>query len=73
MGETGKFKKGDRVVITSSTNISHPLNKVLTVDYVGPEHEGARVHTFLEAGGCAMTDELELESIYNSPLYQALK
>lgn len=70
------FKIGDRVVVVKITEdyeeIGRTLGKVFTINYIHPKV----TFPYAEAGEDRFSyceEELVLEEIYNSPLYQALK
>lgn len=78
-----RFKVGDRVIVVrdASTCLYHDIGSVLTVKEVGkysipvgPQFNiKSRCLYFHEAQMGAYEIDLELEHIFNSPLYKALK
>jgi len=62
-----KFKVGDRVVLLVKYDRDMEFGTVSVVTELGP-YGNCRVAGY----GVAGPDEIELEHVYNSPLYQAL-
>lgn len=72
----GKFKKGDRVVVIDASSFGNP-EKVLhasgTIHKIDDEFGyDYIVHLFGPNDDFFYEEELELEKLFNSPLYKAL-
>lgn len=65
-----KFKEGDKVVVLNTPfgKIAKAVGSTGTVSYIEDKYVATHEH-----GTAFQEEELELESVYNSPLYKALR